>query len=238
MFSFEHRIGFVDAGTDGKLRLANAMSLMMNCCQFQEYQEVALCNYLRTNDILIFLYSIQVDIHRLPLFRETVTTAVKIYDCRSIYGLRRLTMRDESGELCLIANATGAFFSIREGRALKLNPADLGVQFDEPEEMEVLPRKIPIPCAEGVTLPDYTVMRSRLDPNGHLTSQEYLAVAEDRLEEDFTFNRFRIEYKQQAKCGEIISPILYESADDPRTRIVDLRGGNGLSCAVVEFSTR
>lgn len=238
MYAFDHKIGFVDAGADGRLRLVNAMSLMMNCCQFQEYQEVNLCNYLRSNGILIFLYSIQVDIFRLPQFRETVTTAVKIYGCRSIYGLRRLTMRDESGELCLIANATGAFFSIREGKALKVDPADLGVQFDEPEEMEVLPRKIPTPRSEEIVLPDYTVTRSRLDPNGHLTSQEYLAVAEDRLPEDFTFNRFRIEYKQQAKAGETIHPVLHHSPDMPQTKVIDLRSGNGLSCAVVEFSTR
>lgn len=237
MYSFEHQIGFVEAGPDRKLRLVNAMALMMNCCQFQEYQETAFCKYLRDNDILIFLYSIQVDIFRLPEFREKVTTAVKIYGCRSIYGLRTLTMRDEAGELCLAANATGAFFSIAENRALKVDPSVLEVKFDEPDEMEILPRKIPIPRSQRIELNEHIVPRSHLDPNGHLTSPEYLALAEDCLPEDFKFNRFRIEYKQQAKCGDIIRPGMYVSDADQSVRVVDLRGSNNLSCAVVEFST-
>lgn len=237
MYYFEHRIGFVEAGPDRKLRLVNAMALMMNCCQFQECQEVAFYNYLRTNNILVFLHSIQVDIVRLPEFRENVTTAVKIYGCRSIYGLRTLTMRDEAGELCLVANATGAFFSTEKGKAVKLDPAALELTFDEPDDMEILPRKIPIPRSERAELPEHTVPRSHLDPNGHLSSPEYLALAEDCLPENFSFNRFRIEYKNQAKCGDIIRPELYVSADDPTVRVVDLRKKDGLSCAVVEFST-
>ena len=104
------QIPFTKAGADNCLKLHEAVGMMMDCCQFQEYQEKRFCEYLRTNGIAIFLFSIQIDILRRPEFRETVTTAVKIYGCKSIYGLRRLTMRDEAGELCMISNATGAFF--------------------------------------------------------------------------------------------------------------------------------
>jgi len=235
MYEMTTEIPFTRAGADNRLKLHEAVGMMMDCCQFQEYQERNFCEYLRSHQIAIFLFSIQIDILRRPEFRETVRTAVKIYGCKSIYGLRRLTMRDESGALCMIANATGAFFDLRQGKALKLDPADFGVAYDEAEPMECLPRKIPVPAAGGVEGAPYTVTRSTLDPNGHLTSAMYFALAEDALPPEFRFDRVRMEFKRQIKPGERVKPVLFTSAE--AAAVVDLRNADGASCAVAEFST-
>ena len=236
MYEMHTEIPFTRTGPDNQLKLHEAVGMMMDCCQFQEYQEQNFCNFLRTNQIAIFLFSIQIDVIRFPKFREHVTTAVKIYGCKSIYGLRRITMRDEAGKLCLISNATGAFFDLRHGKALKLDPADFGVKYDEAEPMECLPRKIPLPSSDiGVECAPFTATRSTLDPNGHLTSAMYFSVAEDALAPEFTFNRVRLEYKKQVKPGETIVPIRHEPG--PGIAIVDLRAPDGGSCAVAEFST-
>jgi len=97
VYQMSNEIPFTATGKDGKLKIHEAVNMMMNCCQFQEYQEVEFCRFLRENDLAIFLFSIQIDILRMPEFREKVTTAVKVYGCKSIYGLRRITMRDEAG---------------------------------------------------------------------------------------------------------------------------------------------
>ena len=206
----------------------------MDCCQFQEYQEKAFCEYLRTNGIAVFLFSIQIDILRRPEFRETVTTAVKIYGCKSIYGLRRLTMRDKTGALCMIANATGAFFDLRQGRALKIDPADFGIRYDEAEPMECLPRKIPVPTGNGTTGTPFAVTRSALDPNGHLTSAMYFAIADDALPPDTRFDRVRMEFKRQVKPGQTVTPVRFLT-EEGKT-VVDLRDDEGNSCAAAEFS--
>ena len=225
---------FVDSGADGKLKLTSAMNYMMNCCQFQEYQEPGFCQYLQEQGIAVFLHSIQLDLYRMPNYRETVETTVKIYDCRPLYGLRRIVIRDEAGKICIMANATGAFFSLSEKKAVKVDPAGFKVQFDTPEPMECLPRKIPVPDTPGETTPDYPVMPSRLDPNGHLTSPEYIAVAQDRLPEDFVFNRVRIEYKKQSCRGEILKTRLFRS--DPGRIVAVIQGEDETTRAVVEFS--
>lgn len=234
MYEMENVIPFTRTAPDGKLKLHEAAAMMMDCCQFQEYQETGLCQYLRQNHIAIFLFSIQIDILRMPEFREKVKTAVKIYGCKSIYGLRRITMRDESGELCLISNATGAFFDTVAGKALKLDPSDFNVKYDEPEEMECLPRKIPVPGDSWQKMSPVTVLRSDLDINGHLTTPAYFAVANNVLPEDFSFNRLRFEFKKQAKAGETIYPQLY--LEGSSKAIVDLKGSDGLSYAIAEFS--
>lgn len=234
MYEMKTEIPFTKAGADNRLKLHEAVGMMMDCSQFQEYQEKQFCNYLRTNGIAIFLFSMQLDILRRPEFREKVTTAVKIYGCKSIYGLRRLTMRDEAGNLCMISNATGAFFDIRQGKALKIDPTEFGVVYDEAEPMECLPRKIPIPSEAGTEERRFPVTRSSLDPNGHLTSAMYFAVAEDALPPDFFFDRVRMEFKRQIKPGQTVLPVRF-SAPEGKI-VVDLRDDEGNSCAAAEFS--
>ena len=234
MYEMKTEIPFTKTGADQRLKLHEAVGMMMDCSQFQEYQEKNFCEYLRTNNIAIFLFSMQLDILRRPLFREKVTTAVKIYGCKSIYGLRRLTMRDEKGELCMISNATGAFFDLRQGKALKIDPADFGITFDEAEPMECLPRKIPVPVTDGIAGHQFRVTRSTLDPNGHLTSAMYFAIAEDSLPPDTCFDRVRVEFKKQIRLDQTISPVRFCTPDGKT--VVDLRDENGNSCAAAEFS--
>ena len=235
MYEMLTEIPFTKTGIDHKLKLHEAVGMMMDCSQFQEYQEKHFCEFLRSNQIAIFLFSIQIDILRMPEFREKIRTAVKIYGCKSIYGLRRITMRDEKGGLCLLVNATGAFFDIRQGKALKVDPADFGVAFDEAEPMECLPRKIPVPAGGGTFCPPTTVTPSVLDPNGHLTSAMYFAIAGDALRPDLRYNRVRMEFKKQIKLFDSVTPVRFETDGGPV--VVDLRDGTGTSCAAAEFST-
>ena len=102
--------------------------------------------------------------------------------------------------------------------------------------MECLPRKIPLPAEGGKPGEVFSVPCWALDPNGHLTSAMYFAVAENALPRDFTFDRVRMEFKRQIKPGEQVRPVLFEL---PENKIViDLRNGTGDSCAAAEFSTR
>lgn len=235
MYEMFDTVSFSRCGADGKLKLDQALTMMIDCCQYQELQEAEFKKYLIGNHLAIFLNSIQLDILRMPHFNEKVRTAVKIYGCKSIYGLRRITMHDEAGRLCIIANAAGAFFDLQNQKAVKLDPATFPLKFDPAEEMETLPRKIPIPAEAGSAAEKSTVHRSGLDPNGHLTSAEYIAIAGDLLPENFPFNRVRIEYKKQAKPGEIISPEIHLSGEN--RCVIDLKSSDGLSFAVTEFST-
>ncbi len=235
MYETKKELTFTQCGADGRLKLHEAVALMTDCCQFQEYQETGLRKYLQDKGIAIFLSSIQIDVLRMPSFRENISTAVKIYGCKSIYGLRRITMRDESGNLCLIANASGAFFDLNAQKAIKVTPENFNVKFDAAEPMECLPRKIPVPQISGTAMAEFEVKRSLLDPNGHLSSPYYFSIAADVLPEEFSWNRVRIEYKQQAKSGAAVLPVLYVLSNG--SIVVNMRSREGNSFAVAEFST-
>jgi acyl-ACP thioesterase len=234
MYETTTEIPFTATGADNRLKLHEAVRLMVDCCQFQEHHEESLRAFLRANGIAIFLFSLQLDILRWPEQREKVATAVKIYGCKSIYGLRRLTIRDEAGRLCIVANATGAFFDVAQGKAVKLDPAAFGLAYDEAEPMECLPRKIPLPADGGVPCPPFLATPSALDPNGHLASAMYFAIAGDALPQGTPFDRVRMEFKRQVKPGQSVIPVRFDAPGGKTT--VDLRDADGVSFAAAEFS--
>lgn len=234
MHTLSLQIPFTKVDPRGFLKLHDAAAMMSDVCQFQEFSEVNFRDYLKAKNISIFLFSMQLDIFRVPEFRENITAAVKIYGCKSIYGLRRITLRDGQGKLCMIANATGAFFDTVAGKAVKLDPEDMPVTFEEAEPMECLPRKISVSAGSWQTLEPVKIQKSQLDHYGHLTSPEYFRLASDTLPDDFSYNRVRIEYKLQAKAGEIITPQIMTGSG---RCFIDLKGGDGISRALLEFST-
>ena len=232
----DRQICHCDCGENGLLKLKAAVAMMMDCCQFQEYAETKFCDFLRKTDTAVFLASLQMNIFRFPAFREKVRVKVVIYDGYSIYGYRRLTIRDEKGELCMIANGIGCFFNFKTAKAVKL-PDNIGelITFEEAEPMDALPRKIPLPVCPGTIAGKVEITASMLDLNGHLVSPEYFSIAQDRLPEDFHFDRVRIEYKQQVKKGTLLEVYLHRT--DEKTFVAALRSSEGkVLHALVEFS--
>ena len=235
MHEMERKVYHCDCGEDGLLKLNAAVAMMMDCCQFQEYGETKFCNFLRSNDTAVFLTSLQMNIFRFPAFQENIRVKVVIYGGQSIYGYRRLTIRDEKGDLCMIANGIGCFFNFKTAKAVKL-PDNIGelISFDEPEEMDCPPRKIPLPSAPGEKAAVLKVTPSMLDPNGHLTSSEYFAMAGDFLPEDFRYNQVRIEYKMQAKKGMLLEVFLHRTEENTIVAAIRNQEQNILH-ALVEF---
>ena len=238
MHEMERTVYYCDCGEDGNLKLKAAVAMMMDCCQFQEYAETKFCHWLRCNDIAVFLSSLQMTVYRFPAFRENLKVKVVIYDAHSIYGYRRLTIRDEAGNLCMIANGIGCFFNFRTERAVKL-PENLGelLTFDEAEEMDCPPRKIPLPSDPGEKVAEVEITRSMLDPNGHLTSPEYFAISGDFLPEEFCYNHTRIEYKTQVKKGTCLEVYLHKPEEN--TIVMALRSNEGkVLHALVEYKNK
>ncbi len=236
MFETERHVYHSCVGADGLMKMPVAADFLMDCCQFQERSESAFSEHMRQHDMAVFLASLQLDILRRPAFGEKVMVRVSIYDCKSIYGFRRITITDEVGQLCMRSNAIGAFFNFREGRAMKLPEAIRTTltmeQIDD--DMECLPRKIIIPDTSFDALDAVEVRPSRVDGNGHLTSTEYLAIAEDRLPDGFTYDQVRAEYKLQATPGSMVQPNFYHINE--HTKMFNIVNQEGRTHVAVEFS--
>ena len=129
---------------------------------------------------------------------------------------------------------TGVFVNMETGAPIKLtdeiiNDSEIN---GEKIDMEILPRKITIggniKRVEKIVIP-----QSFIDMNKHMNSSYYLRLAEDILNEEFDYNRARIEYKMQVKQG---STIRIELMDSENPCVCIYEDNENTHLATVEFS--
>ena len=141
------------------------------------------------------------------------------------------------GQICVLCAAIGAFVDRASGRPGKV-PAQIvrDLRFDQPLPMEYLSRKITLPAQEPERLTPFRVKEHEADMYGHFNSNRSLDETMEYLPCGFKFNRLRLEYKAQARPGDLITPALYRNTPTPGGLTFTLSNESGL-CTVFEFST-
>ncbi len=237
MFQIERTVAISDTAPGGCLRLSHALDYLLECECFQMDSEDDFSVYLRNNGIAVFLAFRQVEVIRLPAYGEHLTVRTNVYDCRNFFGFRNTAICDDNGRICVLCAAIGAFVDRASGRPGKV-PAQIvrDLRFDAPLPMEYLSRKIALPAREPELLAPFRVKEHQADMFGHFNSNRSLDETMEYLPADFKFDRLRLEYKAQARPGELITPALYRDAPAPGGLTFTLSNGSGV-CTVFEFST-
>ena len=237
MFQIERTVAISDTAPGGCLRLSHALDYLLECECFQMDSEDDFSVYLRNNGIAVFLAFRQVEIIRLPAYGEHLTIRTNVYDCKNFFGFRNTTIYDEKGEICVLCAAIGAFVNRASGRPGKV-PTEIvrGFHFDRPLPMEYLSRKITLPAQEPERLAPFRVKEHETDMYGHFNSNRSFDETMEYLPSGFRFNRLRLEYKAQARPGDLITPALYRGTPAPGSLTFTLSNESGL-CTVFEFST-
>lgn len=237
MFQIERTVAISDTAPGGRLRLSHALDYLLECECFQMDSEDDFSVYLRKNGFAVFLAFRQVELIRLPAYGERLVIRTNVYDCKNFFGFRNTAIYDEQGALCVLCAAIGAFVDRATGRPAKV-PTEIvrGFRFDPPLPMEYLSRKIALPDREPERLAPFRVKEHEADMYGHFNSNRSFDETAEYLPDGFAFNRLRLEYKAQAKPGELIEPALYRDVPAPGALTFTLSNESAL-CTVFEFST-
>ena len=237
MFQIERTVAISDTAPDGLLRLSHALDYLLECECFQMDSEDEFSVYLRNNGFAVFLAFRQVEIIRLPAYAEHLAVRTNVYESKNFFGFRNTAIYDAQGRLCILCAAIGAFVDRATGRPAKI-PTNIirGFHFDPPIPMEYLSRKITLPDREPECLAPFRVKSHQADMYGHFNSNRSLDETMEYLPEGFRFNRLRLEYKAQAKPGELITPAVYRGVPNPDALTFTLSNESSL-CTVFEFST-
>ena len=237
MFQIERTVAISDTAPGGCLRLSHALDYLLECECFQMDSEDEFSVYLRKNGFAVFLAFRQVEIVRLPAYGERLTIRTNVYDCKNFFGFRNTTIYDGQGRICVLCAAIGAFVDRATGRPAKV-PVEIirGFHFDPALPMEYLSRKIALPAQEPEILAPFRVKEHQADMYGHFNSNRSFDETMDRLPKDFRFNRLRLEYKAQARPGDLITPALYRGIPAPDGLTFTLSNESAV-CTVFEFST-
>ena len=154
------------------------------------------------------------------------------YDMKAFYGYRNFTMDRKDGKRLAYANSVWVLVDTITGRPVKV-PDEIIQQYGRfPQlEMECSARKIKVP-SDMLLGTELIVPKFFIDSNQHMNNEKYVAIAQELLPEDFKIKEIRVEYKMEAKLGDVIRTSMKKTDEGVVVLLADL---NNKPYAVVQF---
>lgn len=233
MYSLIYKVTTSTCDSEGKLKLYSALQMMQDCSEMWIDSEPQVKDYFARENMAQLLASRQVEIVRVPDFKEELTVTTSVYGMKPMFGFRNSFIYDAEGKPCYRTWSMGAFVDKANGKLKRVDDTVAGSLLIEPQlEMDYKDRRIILPKTEGEVLEPVKVMRSDIDYNKHLNNANYVRMAMELLPEDFEIKGLRVEYRVAAKLGDMLVPTIYKHDG---VIIVSLSIGEDVS-AIIEFS--
>ena len=233
MYSLIYKVTTSTCDSEGKLKLYSALQMMQDCSEMWIDSEPQVKDYFARENMAQLLASRQVEIVRVPDFKEELTVTTSVYGMKPMFGFRNTFIYDAEGKPCYRTWSMGAFVDKANGKLKRVDDTVAESLLIEPQlEMDYKDRRIILPKTEGEVLEPVKVMRSDIDYNKHLNNANYVRMAMELLPEDFEIKGLRVEYRVAAKLGDMLVPTIYKHDG---VIIVSLSIGEDVS-AIIEFS--
>ncbi len=233
MYSLIYKVTTSTCDSEGKLKLYSALQMMQDCSEMWIDSEPQVKDYFARENMAQLLASRQVEIVRVPDFKEELTVTTSVYGMKPMFGFRNTFIYDAEGKPCYRTWSMGAFVDKANGKLKRVDDTVAGSLLIEPQlEMDYKDRRIILPKTEGEVLEPVKVLRADIDYNKHLNNANYVRMAMELLPEDFEIKGLRVEYRVAAKLSDMLVPTIYKHDG---VIIVSLSIGEDVS-AIIEFS--
>ena len=217
----------------GHLKLYSALQMMQDCSELWLDSQPQVRDFFESQNMAQLLASRQVEIVRVPTFKEHLTVTTSVYEVKPMFGFRNTFIYDSDGQPCYRTWSMGAFVDKNTGR-LKRVPDSVAASLllDPQLPMDYKDRRIILPDVQGVGCEPIRVMRADIDYNRHVNNAVYVRMAMELLPESFAIGGLRVEYRSAAHLGHTLLPTLYTL---DHSIIVTLATATD-TCAIIEFT--
>ena len=198
--------------------------------------------YFKEQNMAQLLATRQVEILRIPEYKENLTVTTSVYGMKPMFGFRNTFIYDSEGKPCYRTWSMGAFVDKTAGKLKRVDDATIASMTLEPQlEMNYKDRRIDSSEREEVrpkvkerseVLDPIKVLRADIDYNKHMNNANYVRVAMELLPENFKVQGLRVEYRVAAKLGDVLIPTVYKIEGG---FIISLSVGNDVS-TIIEFT--
>ena len=210
MYTLNYKVTTSCCDSEGKLKLYSALQMMQDCSEMWIDSEPTARKFFTDNNMTQLLATRQVEVVRVPRFKEELTVTTSIYEVLPMYGFRNTFIRDALGQPCYRTWSMGAFVDLATSRLARLSEGAIASLTLEPkQEMNYRSRRIILPKQDGTVLKPVPVMRADIDYNRHMNNANYVRIAMELLPEGFEVTDMRVEYHIAAKLGDQLTPTLY-----------------------------
>lgn len=185
----------------------SALQMMQDCSEMWIDSEPEVKAYFRDHHMAQLLASRQVEILRVPHYKEDLTVTTSVFGMESVFGFRNTIILDSKGKPCYLTWSTGAFVDKVSGKLAKV-PEDIiaAMRLEDKVRMEYKNRRIILPKIVPEIHAGIKVMRNDIDYNQHTNNANYVRMALELLPENFVVRSMRVEYKIPAKLGDVLVP--------------------------------
>ena len=257
MYSLTYKVTTSTCDSEGKLKLYSALQMMQDCSEMWIDSEPGVKQYFTEQNMAQLLATRQVEIVRVPEYKEELTVTTSVYGMKPMFGFRNTFIYDAQGKPCYKTWSMGAFVDKAAGKLKRVDDATIQSMTLEPQlEMNYKDRRIILPKGRsseshpslledgrvateldkvkdgGEVLEPIKVLRADIDYNKHMNNANYVRMAMELLPEDFVVSGLRVEYRVAAKLGDCLTPTIYKIADGI---IISLSIGSEVS-AIIEFT--
>lgn len=233
MYSLKYKVTTSACDSEGRLKLYSALQMMQDCSEMWIDSEPGVKRYFTEQNMTQLLATRQVEVIRVPQYKEELTVTSSVYGMKPMFGFRNTFIYDAEGNPCYKTWSMGAFVDKSNGKLKRVDDAAIASMTLEPQlEMNYRDRRIILPKTEGETMAPVRVLRADIDYNRHVNNANYVRMAMELLPEDFVVSGLRVEYRVAAKLGDVLVPTVY---GNDGAFIVSLSAGGDV-CAITEFS--
>ena len=233
MYSLTYKVTTSTCDSEGKLKLYSALQMMQDCSEMWIDSEPGVKQYFTEQNMAQLLASRQVEVMRVPLFKESLTVTTSVYGMKPMFGFRNTFIYDASGNPCYRTWSMGAFVDKTNGKLKRVDDATIASMQLEPQlEMNYRDRRIILPRTGGEVMEPVKVLRADIDYNRHMNNANYVRMAMELLPADFEVKGLRVEYRVAAKLGDTLTPTVYQT-DGCYVVALSVRSE---ACAIIEFT--
>ena len=233
MYSLNYKVTTSTCDSEGRLKLYSALQMMQDCSEMWIDSEPGVKRYFTEQNMAQLLASRQVEVVRVPEYKETLTVTTSVYGMKPMFGFRNTFIYDAEGKPCYRTWSMGAFVDKSTGRLKRVDDATMASMRLEPQlQMNYRDRRIVLPKEGGVVLEPVRVLRADIDYNRHMNNANYVRMAMELLPDGFEVGNLRVEYRVAAKLGDMLTPVVFQSEG---VCTVALSVGTEV-CAIMEFT--
>ena len=128
-------------------------------------------DYFLQQNMAQLLATRQVEIIRVPDYKEELRVTTSVYGMKPMFGFRNTFIYDSQGNPCYKTWSMGAFVDKVAGKLKRVDDATIQSMKLEPQlEMNYKDRRIILPKTEGEVLEPIKVLRADIDYNKHLNN--------------------------------------------------------------------
>lgn len=210
MYTLDYLVTTSTCDSEGRLKLYSALQMMQDCSEMWIDSEPAARKFFNDNNMTQLLATRQVEVIRVPRFKERLTVTTSIYEVMPMYGFRNTFIRDAQGNPCYRTWSMGAFVDLATGKLARISDDAIASLTLEPkQEMNYRGRRISLPKQDGTVMDPVRVMRADIDYNRHMNNANYVRIAMELLPEGFEVRDMRVEYRIAARLDDLLTPTVY-----------------------------